>query len=688
MVDENAFAILSSPTLQRQSLYHLQEYAKGSDVINRICEIRRLTTSLLLYWKALLSLSLQTTDSSAPIQLGSSVSVLLSVVNAILTKINMKCPSALHSNIDSKNPLIAGCDSTPLRHDTQSIIFWEALLNVAYMLQQFPSTYMPHTDLSFVELKELERNLETIIVDELNGISSSSKYMSNPSTTPSLAYRYALNRVQALMVTVLCRNNVQNHIDRARAVAFTIIGRLNVGEEYTALMLFGNHALFHPSKGPKSAPDPSPVSALLLQELFRTPKSRKQLDHSCKLNFTCRETKQACFDVQSLLPDTGESSVVSNGDMSDLLLPIGKYWLWKLLAGDTDGEKYPKENAESASLDVLLTSLELIDLMESSIATNCSNAEQLSDVAKLYYLTNICLKGEHILSHHQVISLADKLFTLYFHSDHWGDILELANECQSHLDPKVLSNSSNDTLPTDSANENSAVKAILDPDELNSFGWSKSYIRSIETYVGDLYDSYIDFGVQYDFFTKSIRLYLVKEFPTKIRLNLLNRFRNELHLLSLQDDEDSIIPLLSRFLLGGMPTFDQSARDDPELIDGITSLYCKGYIDRPDDKFVKLWAISVLARSLAISISTNNKSGLIVSKRRLCILDNLLAARVVNTVHLWLKTEGSLRSLIDSAIQSEMKCCPFEVDANDLSDTEWEQLLTDLNSTSGEKDQL
>ena len=638
-----------------------------------------------MYWKALLISAVQVSVSVVTIQLGSSIKLLLSVFNTILTKMSMERPlkSALHLCFcaDSKDTLVVNSS----KQDVQSISFLESLWDLALTLQHSSIECMISTDLS-PELKDFEQNLENKILYELDQITSTNQYMADPTTTLSpivgLACRYGLNRLHAMVVTFLCRKNVHTHIERARAMAFTIIGRLNIGEECTALMLFGNHKLFHHSKVSGNMSERSSVSALLLQELFRTPKSRKQLDHICKLNFTCRETSQAYFEVQSLLTETGENSDLNSGS-TDNLLPVGKYWLWKLLAGNAERHEYPKsiESAENTSLDVLSTTLGLIDVMETYHFTSNSNGlEKLSDVSKLYYLTNICLHGEHILENNQVLSLAEKLYSFYFYSDHWGDIIELANECQSHLDPKMSSNSSNITPDTQSTSENEVVKAILDPIEINNFGWSKSHIRSIETYVGDLYDSYMDFGVQYEFFTKSIRLFLVKEFPTKIRLSLLHRFRNALHLLSIQDDEENIIPLLGRFLLGGMPTFDQSARDDPEFIDGITSLYYKGSIDRPDDKFVKLWAISVIARSLATSISTQNKSGLVVAKRRMCTLDTRLAARIAFTVHTWLKTEGSLHSLIEASVESEIQYVPFITDGATLRDSDWEEFVNRLYS--------
>ena len=682
-IDENVLSILSSPTLQRQSIYHLEEIAKETSMIDSNCEVERLTTSILMYWNALLSPSGQATDSHMTCHFENNPKLLLSVLNTILNTSRLKIPlmTALSYifNPDFNDMLVAS-STTSSKQEVQSIAFLTALLDLASKLRQHPLEYKASTDL-LSELNDFEQKLEKKIIDQLDEQTPKNDVVADqtPTLSPFVGsvHSHCFNRVQALIISFLCRENAPYHIDRARSMAYTIIGRLNSGEECTALMLFGIHVLFHPTKACKNVSEASPVSALLLQELLRT--SRKQLDHSCKLNYISRETAQGCFDVQSLLTDMGVNSVPSSGS-SDDILPVGKYWLWKLLAGDTASHQLSKAQqiAENGSLDVLSTTLLLIDEMEAYHSTNSSLFGQLNDCAKLYFLTNICLKGEQVFSNKQLVLLGDKIFSLYFYGDQWGDILALANECLSHLDPKLSANSN--THDINSTSETEAVKAILDPVDINSWGWSKAQIRSIETYIGDLYDSYMDFGAQYEFFTKSIRLFLVKEFPTKIRMNLLNRFRSTLHLLSIQDDEKNMFPLLSRFLLGGMPTFDQSARDDPELIDGIASLYVKGSVFRSDDKFVKLWAICIVARSFAISISTRNKSGLAVSKRRLCTLDIGFTARIVSSVHLWFKGEGSLYSLIDASIQSEIRSVPYEVDITNLTDAEWEEFVMKLNS--------
>ena len=689
-IDANVRSILSSTTLQRQSIYHLQEIAENIDLLSSNYELLRLATAISMYWKALVT-AMETfrtiantneNESNSLTEFGGSLLSLLTVFNTIVTDMTMKAAMMSASccifNSDFNDALVSS-GAVTTRQEIRLITFLEAILDLSLVLRRSSIVQMATTDLS-TELTELEQNLETKIISELDDIASMNDNAAEPTTNVSTVvdsiHGYCLNRVQALIITFFCRENGQFHVDRVRAMAITVIGRLDVGEEYTALMLFNNHRLFHPSSTSPNGQEASPISALLLQELCKTLRSRKQLDHSCKLNFTSIAESQLCLDVQSLLTYMGENTDLSSNS-SDELLPVGKYWLWKLLAGGTGAH-----HEETFWLDVLLTSLKLIDEMEANRSMDYNGTPgQLGDIAKLYYLTNICLQGEQALANDRVALLVEKLFSFYFYSDHWGNILDLANECRSHLDPKVASSPSSTPDPN-SASENEAVKAILDPVEINSFGWSKSHIRSIETYVGDLYDSYLEYGVQYEFYTKSIRLFLVKEFPTKVRLNTLNRFRNTLHLLSLQDDANDIVPLLRRFLRGGMPMFDQSIRDDPEFIDGICSLYFKGSVLRADDKFVKLWAICVVARSFGISIATRNKSGLAVAKRRICSIDTSLADRIICSVYLWLKTEGSVESLIASSTNSEIQTLPLNFDVANLGDAEWEPFVQRLTEVS------
>jgi RPAP1-like, N-terminal len=691
--------MLTSPTWQRLSIYHLQEIGENLNSTQNE-EVVRLASAIFIYWKAVLftlaesSIEKPNTNTTEFTNTSlANVDLLLSALKSILIKNDLKqiISSVMHSIYctDFCDVLVLN-DRLFVQWEARSVTFLETLLALVAMMKQ---TSIANSKNQLNEIDNLEKHLAKMFIDELNQLSTMRIDINEKNTEISIfidtARRCILNKVHASIISFLYHGEIKFDVQRARCAAFTIIGRLDFGEESTALMLFGLHDLFRPSPVSGKEMEQSSLSELLLLELSLSPKRHKQLGQSCKLisDNSISASSKGLFDIQSLLSDAGDDTNPRLDSGSDYLLPVGKYWLWKLLSGDSRN-RLPAENTgvESIFVNVISTALEVIYELEVYQSVDCfATAMQLGTYAKLYYLTNLCLQGEAVLFHDRIAFLSDKLFDFYFYSCGLNGISHLAQECRVHLDPKPDTNTVTTASYHTTTIDEELVKEILNPKTSNGKGLSTLQMQSLETYVGDMCDAYLDFGLQYAFFTKSIRLFLANDFPTKIRLNLLNRFRSTLHLLSLEDDKYIIISLLSGFISGGMPSVDHSMRDDPDLIDEVASLYSTSFTDRDDDVFVKLWTICLIARSLAISLFTNNSSGIFVSKRRIRKLDSRLSTRVVRTTALWLETDGSVGSLITSSLQSEIDSIGTLTKSlstmTNLNSTQWEEIVALLKST-------
>jgi RPAP1-like, N-terminal len=649
----NAAVWLSSS--KRQAVQHLKlsdEYSLQN------CDTLRFLTSILRYLHALLVVTREDDSESPPGEFKAEAITVVeeeSCIESLGSVVQSKCMSsvvnaALHfvlspDFIDNTGPN----ELSSVRFEACASSFLDALLALATALVQRIRT-------SKGLLQKAERlvdGLERLLVSQLE-----SKYCSKAASVLSgvtvsvvgTARRHWLNRMHATIVGFLndTKTGSWNDVRKSRAIAFAVIGRLGRGDERTAAILFSYDHIFR-AETPTFSQQPSPVSTLLVRELCRTPRSRHQLDHSFRLHNGLGIAADGLgpFGVQCLLSEAED--MAPGRDASDHLLPIGQYWLWHLLAGSVIHQQTPDKQSDGEATEVLLSTLQIIDELEScKLTDNFTYASRLSVGPKLYHLANICLHDEGILSHALITARSNALFDQYFFSVAPVDCKPLAEECRKHLDPR-FSNDTDKSKPLSSLTEEEQVKAILEPVEETDLGFSTTTVRSLEAFVGDLCDAYLDYGAQYSFFSKCVRLFLVNGFPTKIRCLVVNRVRGALHLLTLESDGE-LHSLLRQFISGGLPQVDKSGLDPPELVDCISSLFSNGNLARPDDIFIMSWATGLLARSLAISVSTASPSGLSVAKRRIQSLESSFATRVLRTAALFLSTDGTLDDLIAATL--------------------------------------
>ena len=474
-----------------------------------------------------------------------------------------------------------------------------------------------------------------------------------------------LNRVHVSVLSFLREVRKQEAKDdpTMKGLLYRAIGRLQLGEEREAVILFGCDELMLSQLSATTADQkPSPISRLLVRELCRTPRAQLQLDHSFRLSGGLGMLPDAtgAFGLHSLLSEAEDRE--PGADSSEHLLPLGEFWLWQLLSGSvvsppTRGGDDAIEEEEDEAVQVLSSVLQIIQEIEEPDCVD-GYARSLNTGAKLYHIVSMCLHPERILADSQITALASGLVDQYVRAFTASDAKVFGEVCRKHSATKTSKKTE-----AHSAAEEAQVKAILEPP-------SSATLRSIEALVDDLTDAYLDYGAQYPFFTKCLRLFLANGFPAKIRCTVIQRLRGALHLLSLEDDTD-LVDTLPSYLSGGLPSVDNSIRDPPELLDCIATLFSRGTLVRPDDSFFSSWAVAMLARSFAISMSHGSSSGLSVSKRRIQSLDGAIFLRVVQATAFLLSREGTIDDLVVGSLRSDTSelCCP-SVDFSVLNQTD------------------
>jgi len=178
--------------------------------------------------------------------------------------------------------------------------------------------------------------------------------------------------------------------------------------------------------------------------------------------------------------------------------------------------------------------------------------------------------------------------------------------------------------------------------------------RAIEAFVEDLTTAYRDYGAQYDFFTKCIRVFLLPIFPASIRCRALKELENMLHLLTTPKEyEDGIemVQLLSKSFVGGLPSVDNSKRDGAEILDAASRILAHDCISsRPLEGYMRYYCIGLFVRSFAFSLSTGQ--GIETAKLRLKRLNKKNIQTICTTTSLFIQTNGSKSALVAAVIKS------------------------------------
>jgi len=518
----------------------------------------------------------------------------------------------------------------------------------------------------------LKSALETPIVD------TSSAHASKQSGSLGSARARWINQCQ-FSVAKFCFHSISvglittsSDISAVRGLVFALLGRLQRGDESIAAVLFSSDILFQTSGNPVQQNDDalasaSPISSMFLGEICGSQDSRKQLDHSFKLQhgFGITSAGFGLFQLDSLLsnaelPNSAPSA--AKDDPEDKSFPLGRLWLWQTLSGSIRmGDKAVASGTKEAA-EVIAAVLELIlDLDETEEITNVGYAGQLSIGSKLYYLMNVCLHHEQVLRDERVLNSGEILLDRYLRNFgcNDSDVVDFCQECLDHS-----GHSAEKATKTDDEDEDALSgmdKNLLDKFSnamtinLEDSKISSEQMRAMVAFVEDLTTAYRDYGAQYDFFTKSIRVFLLPLFPSLIRCRGFRELDNMLHLLTVGaefEDEVLMTNLVSKSLTGGLPAMDNSIRDDNDVLNAVVKAIASS--SRPLEGYMRHYCIGTLVRNFSISLST--EQGVEISKKRLKRLSAKNVQSVCKATELFLQSHEGTKSVLVEAIISSSSC--------------------------------
>jgi hypothetical protein len=341
-------------------------------------------------------------------------------------------------------------------------------------------------------------------------------------------------------------------------------------------------------------------------------------------------------------------------------------------------ENPEKDEEAEAILSSCLGLLLELEEEETGDDSGFQYASRISPGAKLYHLMNMCLHPETLLQRESLIAAAEKLFAMYAFCTDSPLGLEFTRACSHHsgLSKKASSSSSKHG---DSTAEKLASR-LLEGSSTDGFlgTLSKREMRALEEFAGDISEAYMDYGAQYDFFTRFIRLFFLPTFHPKIRSDLMKRVGEVMHLVSLHSEDDPtseqcrshLSSLLERSIPGALPSKDGSSRDPPDFLDAIAIVYSKGGSPRLTFGYVFLLGVLVHARHLAICLQTGS-TGLEAARRRLHYVHPGFALTVVDaTKHFLNSTDQSKTQLVRvslDAVVAFLEGGPTESGKNDTS---------------------
>lgn len=519
----------------------------------------------------------------------------------------------------------------------------------------------------------------------------------SPSSLSSARVRW-INQSQ-FAVAKLCFHSISmgliktsSEISLVRGLVFSLLGRLQKGNESIAAVLFSSDILFQTSGNPIQNEDaaltasslPSPISSMFLAEICGSEYTRKQLDHSFKLQhgFGITSAGFGPFQLDSLLssaeiPNSVPSAAKDNP--GEETFPLGSLWLWQCLSGSIRMTDDVVASGTNEAADVIAAVLELIlDLDETEeIVDSVGYAGQLPIGSKLYYLMNVCLHHEHVLRDERILNSGEILLDRYLQNFDYNenDIVDFCQECLDHS-----GHSSKNGLKNDDEEDNTldaADKKLLDDFsnaitiDLKDSRISSEQIRAMVAFLEDLTSAYRDYGAQYDFFTKCIRVFLLPMFPSLIRCRGLRELEKMLHLLTVsnesEDDAEIMTKLVSRSLIGGLPAVDNSIRDDTDVLNAVAKAI-GGSSPRPLDGYMRHYCIGMLVRNFAISLST--EQGVEISKKRLERLNAKAVQSVCKATELFLQSrEGTKSALVKAIIWSSS--CDYTDDYNGIDEDQY-----------------
>lgn len=268
----------------------------------------------------------------------------------------------------------------------------------------------------------------------------------------------------------------------------------------------------------------------------------------------------------------------------------------------------------------------------------------------MYYLLNVCLHPEAILRDDRIAEASIALFEKYCSQLNETSLSELSQACLHHTEPTKKQVVDPEADQNTDEQEKALLDKVLNPNMKTTIDQSAEAMRSLEALLEDVISAYRDYGAQYSFFTKCVRLFLSPLYPPSIRCRTLQELRGMLHVLTLPDESKSDEELLQDFLSGGLPERDGSTRDASNVLDAIAVAVTKENSSRNLDGFFLHFAVATLGRNLASTIS--EETNLLSSKRRLSQIPGGVSSLVCDVASVLLKTMGSRKELAAATVKA------------------------------------
>jgi len=446
-----------------------------------------------------------------------------------------------------------------------------------------------------------------------------------------------------------------------RKLQFALLGRLERGDEAMAVILFSQDSSFQAS-GPVA--DVSILSSMFFREMCRSGAARTRLDHSFKLKHGpgISHDEFGCFKLSSLLSDADVPGQTAN--TPDFALPVGKLWLWQVLSSSVISQ--PKENLkpeaienESEVLEILSSCLALISELEDSecVDDKYQYASLIPAGGKAYHLLMLCLQPESILQNEKISELAEKLLDKYIcdlQKESFG--VDFARACVAHTG--IAKKKADKILPKDKEEVKSEklVSQLFDKPNIDITGQFDEWeLRALEQFSGELCSAYIEYGAQYDLFTKCVRIFFLPPFPARVRGQVMRRLGDVLHLIGLPGEDDRtsfdcqqrLKLLLESSIIGGL----EASRDPAEFLDAIAAVYTKA-IPRIVFGYVLLLSVLLQSRHLAICLQPE-EIGIEAATRRLERMHTGFVSIVIDaTKRFFTSDERTRSSLVHATMTS------------------------------------
>jgi hypothetical protein len=426
----------------------------------------------------------------------------------------------------------------------------------------------------------------------------------------------------------LCRNQTPDQ-KLISVFSFSLLGRLGVGDEALAGFIFENEKLFQVNDIINGVKCEHLANATFLQNVFlkelNNPDERKsQMNHSLHLN------KMSTSGRLSTL-----RSGFSSGGQAEkaVLLPLGSTWLLNVLSSTTIDSGAACDDMQSArnTIDIISHALALVLNLEFPSSYTCN----MNNGRKLYHLANVCLYPEGVLRENFVHT---SVTCLYKHYVMMGSkttlVRDFISACHHHS-----------RLSKTEKNRAGRLVDLIDGTQDESSIISSEQLRALDDFVGDMCDSYIEWGAQYDVFSNFMRFFLRTEFPSKIISSVLSKLHPVLNVLTLDEDRDATFSSLVCSVSGGLPSFDNTQRDHSSVLDSMSDVLKKRDRELSRNDYIYLLAVSVLSRNLSSSVQ-RCECGVEAMKHRLSGIQESILYDIIRVCEVFLGGDGSKDTLI------------------------------------------